>query len=152
MKETSSLRWGWIVSAAVLTGIAVFPIGFILTSLEGLLGIQQPVNAFDPMAWVLSPPSFFLAPIPFGYLAARKARSRFTLHGVLVGLIAALIFVPVLLLMPSLWGEMGPNYYLEALNSAAKIIGGGLGGILASRWSASRQDAAQQTHAARRDA
>jgi hypothetical protein len=123
-----------------------------LTSLEGLIGIQQPANAFDPMVWVLSPPSFFLAPIPFGYLAARKARSQFTLHGVLVGLLAALMFLPVLLLMPSLWGDIGPNYYLEALNSAVKVVGGGLGGFLASRWSASRQDAAQQTHAARRDA
>ena len=56
---------------------------------------------------------------------ARKAESRFALHGALVGLVAALIY------MGLAWGQPQPLLYKVA--HGLKVAGGMAGGIVASR-------------------
>src|SRR4051812_36706861 len=92
----AGVRWGWVWLGAVLLEVCTIPFLFAyMAVLSGLFGIQA-VGAFDLKGWLIMPPFFFAVPIPFGVWIARRARQRLVLHGALVGLIAALLFVPAL--------------------------------------------------------
>ena len=66
-----------------------------------------------------------LACFLFALWVARRVDSRFVLHGILVGLVAALIYVALTR------GRPEPAAYLVA--HGLKIIGGAAGGFVASR-------------------
>ena len=55
----------------------------------------------------------------------RRVESRFVLHGALVGLVAALLYVGLS------WGQPQPLLY--QISHGFKIVGGIVGGIIASR-------------------
>jgi hypothetical protein len=68
-----------------------------------------------------------------GLWVARKIDSRFTLHGVLVGIFANILFVMILL--PAILGDQLPaGYWIGALPSfAIKIAGAAAGGYVGGR-------------------
>jgi hypothetical protein len=129
----SGIRWGWVVLGAVLTEVCTFPVMMAFMWVYGFFGVHE-IGAFEPKGLLLSPPIFLVAALPFGLWTAVMARQRFVLHGALVGLIAALLFLPVLIGMPQSWAPPGPNYYGEVFNSSVKVIGGALGGAIAARF------------------
>lgn len=64
-------------------------------------------------------------PFIFAMWVGRRVESRFVLHGGLVGLVAALIYIGLS------WGQPQPLLY--QISHGFKIIGGIAGGIVASR-------------------
>ena len=132
-----SIRWGWVLLGALGAEAATLPVGLAITSIFGLVGLKSS-GTFDPTNFLLSPPIFFLPLLAAGFLVARRIGDRFALHGAAVGLIAALVFLPILVWMPWMWEPAGPNYPLEAVNEVAKIFGGALGGYIAAKTSRAR--------------
>ena len=64
-------------------------------------------------------------PFIFAIWVGRRLESRFVLHGGLVGLVAALIYIGLS------WGQPQPLLY--HISHGFKIVGGMAGGIVASR-------------------
>lgn len=60
----------------------------------------------------------------FGFWAARSARSRFLLHGLLVGVVAMAIYLALT--------RLGPEPWAYVVAHALKLAGGALGGWMAS--------------------
>ncbi len=114
----SSVRWGWVILAAVVAQALLIPVDYGLSALAAFLGWVRGDSLLTRVAIVLV---MFLA----GLWAARKARGHFTANGVFVGLFAALIFLPVLIAIQP------PYPGMEAINEALKVLGGALGGGLA---------------------
>jgi putative membrane protein (TIGR04086 family) len=72
----------------------------------------------------------------FGIWAARRAASRQVLHGVLVGVVAMLVYGAIFLVAtrfaPPEQAEPQPLLYY-VLGHGFKLLGGGLGGLVAAR-------------------
>ena len=64
-------------------------------------------------------------PSLFAVWVCKRAESRFVLHGALVGVVAALIYIGLA------WGQPQPLLYKIA--HGLKVVGGVAGGIVASR-------------------
>jgi hypothetical protein len=113
MKSTP-LRWGRVLVGGFLAELLVFAIVFPVFSLFG----QRAFLASILIASAVMP--FILA-----VWVARGIESRFVLHGALVGLVAALIYMAIA------WGQPQPLLYKIA--HGLKIVGGMAGGAVASR-------------------
>jgi len=113
----SSVRWGWVILAAVVAQALLIPIDYALSALAAFLGWFGDDTRMTRIALFLV---MFLA----GLWAARRARGHFTANGFFVGLFAALIFLPVLIAIQA------PYPGMEAVNALLKIIAGALGGGL----------------------
>ena len=108
------LRWlrivaGGFLAEAVLIGIAI-PVG---------LKFGQ-----HPLLWIAPAGSLVLCFI-FGWWAARGAGSRFALHGLLVGMVAMLIYLALTRLQAEPWEYVAAH--------ALKLLGGAAGGVVAGR-------------------
>ena len=110
----ADLRWGRAILGGILAELVVFVIVFPLRHFFG----QQ---AF--LASILAASSAM--PFLFALWVARRADSRYVLHGVIVGVVAALFYLIVA------WGQPEPLLYRIA--HGLKIVGGWLGGVLAAR-------------------
>ena len=108
------IRWGRILVGGVLAELIVFAIVFPTLSLFGQ-------RAFLASILVASA----AMPFVFAVWVGRRADSRFVLHGALVGLVAALVYLAVA------WGQPQPLLYKIA--HGLKIAGGMAGGALVSR-------------------
>jgi putative membrane protein (TIGR04086 family) len=117
MTPTRSLRWGRILLGGLFIELAMF--AFVI-----------PLQAISPTVLYYSVP--FLAigtAVLFGAWAAKPAQSRHVLHGVLVALVASLIYV-------SLTTAAGANSEIPLLyhfSHGLRLLGGGIGGWLAAR-------------------
>jgi hypothetical protein len=67
----------------------------------------------------------------FAVWVSQRIESRFVVHGALVGLVAALIY------MGLAWGQPQPLLY--KISHGLKVVGGMAGGIVASRWKRTRE-------------
>ena len=114
MAKIAQIHWGRILLGGFLAELLVFAIVFPTRYLFG----QQAFLASILIASALMP---FL----FAVWVGRRIDSRFVLHGVLVGLVAALIY------MGLAWGRPQPLLYKIA--HGLKLVGGAAGGIVASR-------------------
>jgi hypothetical protein len=114
MAKIAQIHWGRILLGGFLAELMVFAIVFPTRYLFG----QQAFLASILIASALMP---FL----FAVWVGRRIDSRFVLHGVLVGLVAALIY------MGLAWGQPQPLLYKIA--HGLKLVGGAAGGALASR-------------------
>ncbi len=101
-----------------------------------LLAIYMPakiyaVPAFPAIAILAMLGSMFLG----GLWAVRKIDSRFLLHGVLVGIIANVVFyVPLFTLVPIFWPNESIGGLLEHIFAAAiKILGAAIGSYVGGR-------------------
>ena len=67
----------------------------------------------------------FVMPLILAIWVGKRITSRFVLHGALVGLVAALIYMVIA------WGQPQPLLYKIA--HGLKVVGGAAGGLMASR-------------------
>jgi putative membrane protein (TIGR04086 family) len=117
-------------------------IRWLLVLLAGFLAEVLVIALVIPFALLLgkntltysAPAASFLACFVFGIWVGRGLNSRFVLHGILVGVVATLIYVALTR------GGPEPPAYLVA--HALKLLGGAAGGLVAAR----RYKPAQQLH------
>jgi putative membrane protein (TIGR04086 family) len=108
------IHWGRIVLAAFLTELAIFAVFIPFLVKYG----EQPAR-------YLVPPLALVMTFLFSVWAGKKIESRFVLHGVLVGIVATLMYVALTLAQPE------PFIYIVA--HALKIVGGAAGGRVAEK-------------------
>lgn len=113
----SSVRWGWVILAAVIAQALLIPVDYALSALGAWLG------------WVrgdllLSRVSIALIMFLAGLWVSRHARAHFTANGLFVGLCAVLIYLPVLIAVQP------PYPLMEVANGLLKIVAAALGGGL----------------------
>jgi Na+(H+)/acetate symporter ActP len=113
MKPTQ-LRLGRVVVGGFLAEALVFAIVFPVLYLFGQ-------RAFLASILIASA----VMPFIFAIWVGRRIESGFVLHGGLVGLVAALIY------MGLAWGQPQPRLYKIA--HGLKVVGGMAGGVVASR-------------------
>lgn len=112
--KPNQLRWGRVLIGGFLAELLVFAVVFPVFYLFG----QQ---AFLASVLIASA----VLPFIFAIWVGSRIESRFVLHGALVGLVAALIY------MGLAWGQPQPLLYKIA--HGLKIVGGAAGGVVASR-------------------
>ena len=110
-----SLRWGRVLIGAVLMEVVLFAIA---------AGAYFLPNGQNLLLYVI-PPACLVTSLYFGYWAARGAGNRYILHGALVGIIAAVVYIALT------WRHTLPMAY--TVSHFLKIIGGALGGLIAQR-------------------
>jgi len=117
-ERTDKMHWGRILLGGFVAELLVFAIVFPVLHLFG----QHAFLVSIPIASAVMP---FLLAIWVG----RRVTSRFVLHGVLVGAVAALVYIALA------WGQPQPLLY--QISHALKIAGGLAGGVVTSRWQSS---------------
>jgi len=123
-----SMRWGWILLGGFLAELLVFAIVIPLSLVAGQASLLYS-----------APPASFVGSFVFGWWVARKAPGRAALHGTMVGVAAALIYVAISRAQPE------PPAYIVA--HVLKVLGGAAGGYMAAR----RGPAAGDTSTPRRN-
>jgi hypothetical protein len=113
MKFTQ-LRWRRIFVAGLLAELLVFAVVFPTLYLFGQ-------RAFLASILIASA----VMPFIFAVWVGKHIESRFVLHGAVVGLVAALIYIAIS------WGQPQPLLY--KISHAFKVVGGVAGGIVAAR-------------------
>ena len=113
----SSVRWGWVILAAVIAQALLIPIDYALGALAAWLGWMRG----NPL---LTRIAVFLVMFLAGLWVSRHARAHFTANGLFVGLFAVLLFIPVLIVVPP------PYPGMAAINELLKIVAAALGGGL----------------------
>jgi hypothetical protein len=113
MKSTQ-LRWGRVMVGGFLAELLVFATVFPALYLFG----QRTFLATILIASAVMP---FI----FAIWVGRRIESNFLLHGALVGVVAALIYMGIA------WGQPQPLLYKIA--HGLKVVGGVVGGVVASR-------------------
>ena len=108
------MRWRRVLAGGFLAELTVFAIVFPVLYLFGQ-------RAFLASILVASA----VMPFMFALWVCRRLGSRFVLHGALVGLVAALVYLVVA------WGQPQPLLYKIA--HGLKVLGGAAGGLAASR-------------------
>jgi uncharacterized membrane protein HdeD (DUF308 family) len=110
----ASLHWGRVILGGVLAELGVFAIVFPVLHFFG----QRAFLASILVASAVLP--FILA-----LWVVRRVESHFALHGFLVGLVAAVMYLVIA------WGQPEPLLYKVA--HGLKLLGGLLGGVWAGR-------------------
>ena len=107
------IRWKLVIAGALLAevGIAalVFPVRFFV-------GEAAFINSVSPACLAMC--------LVFGFWAGVRAREKAVLHGTLVGVVAALLYMLLTI------GQTLPPEFMVA--HAVKVVGGLAGGALAS--------------------
>ena len=114
MAKSTQMHWGRVVVGGFLAELVVFAIVFPVQYLFG----QRAFLVSIPIASAVMP---FI----FAVWVGRCVESRFVLHGALVGVVAALIY------MGLAWGQPQPLLY--QISHGLKVVGGLAGGVVASR-------------------
>ena len=108
------IRWGWVLLGALLADVAVTLLVVPVALLDG----------YEHLGYV-APTAAFVGVLVVAYWIARKASQRAVLHGLLVGLVAMLIYIPV---------ELADEVtFAHALSSLLKVLGGVVGGFVVAR-------------------
>lgn len=120
--SNSRIHWGRVVIGGLLAEVvlilAIVPLGLRLG---------------ETFLHYAAPPGSFLTCFGAALWVTRRVQSRFILHGVLVGVVAALIYIGLTRAHPE------PLVYVVA--HGLKVLGGGCGGFVAGRRSASTSKA-----------
>jgi hypothetical protein len=96
------INWKWILIAAILSELVSFAIYAVVWQYAGTTGkIIYSLDWFGLMFWG-------------GLWVSHKIESRFVLHGLLVGLVANILYIPL--------RPFDPGVAFEANSSAARII------------------------------
>jgi len=113
MSPTIKIRWGLALLGGFLAEAGIFAVMPIALQ----FGDQAPLYVIPPTCLVMT--------FVFGFWVGRRAGSRFVLHGTLVGVVAALIYIGLTL------GQTLPLAYV--VSHFLKVLGGMAGGFVASR-------------------
>jgi hypothetical protein len=108
------MNWGRILVAAFLIELVLLAIAIPLN----LSGAGR-VNLY------VIPPAAFLATFAITVWLGRGIKSKFVLHGVLVGIVGTAIYVGLTRAQPEPWQYIGANML--------KVIGGAAGGMVLAR-------------------
>ena len=112
--NSSGIHWGRVLVGGLLAEtaliLAIVPLGLRLG---------------DAFLHYAAPPGSFITCFLGALWVARRIQSRFILHGVLVGVVAALIYVALTRAKPE------PLAYIVA--HALKLVGGACGGLVSKR-------------------
>ena len=112
--SNSRIHWGRILIGGLLAEVvlilAIVPLGLRLG---------------ERFLHVTAPPGSFLTCFGAALWVSRRVQSRFILHGVLAGVVAALIYLGLTRAQPE------PLVYVVA--HGLKVLGGGCGGFVAGR-------------------
>ena len=119
------LHWGRIVAGGLLAEIALI-----------LAIVPAGLKLGDKFLHYTAGPGSFLFCFLGAWWVCRKVESRFVLHGILVGVVAALFYIGLTRFRPE------PLAYIIA--HVLKLAGGALGALVAQR----RREAAQSAAAA----
>lgn len=114
MAKSAQIHWGRVVVGGFLAELMVFAIVFPTRYLFGQ-------RAFLASILIASA----VMPFLFAVWVGRHVESRFVIHGALVGVVAALIYLGLA------WGQPQPLSYKIA--HGLKLVGGVAGGVVASR-------------------
>jgi uncharacterized membrane protein len=114
MTNTARIHWIKILIGGFLAEAAVFAVVIPVFMASGARGVLY-----------AAPVASLVMCFIFGLLVARRVESRPVLHGMLVGVVAALLYVALTRGRPEPWA------YLVA--HALKILGGAAGGAAARR-------------------
>jgi hypothetical protein len=109
-----SIQWGRVLLAAFLMELALFAIAVPLF----LSGAGQ-------VLLYVVPPAALLATFAITVWLGRGIKSKFVLHGVLIGVVGTLMYVGLTRVKPEPW------QYLVA--HALKVVGGAAGGMVLAR-------------------
>jgi len=113
MSPTGKIRWGLALLGGFLAELGIFAIMPVAL----WFGDRTPLYVIPPACLVMT----FLS----GLWVARKAGARFLLHGALVGVVAALIYIGLTI------GKTLPLAYV--VSHFLKILGGMGGGFVAGQ-------------------
>src|SRR5438874_1970207 len=113
MRSSTKIRWGLALLGGFLAEAGIFAVMPIALQ----FGSQGPLYVIPPTCVVMT--------FVFGFWVARRAESRFVLHGALVGVVAALIYIGLTL------GKTLPWAYV--VSHFLKVLGGMAGGFVARR-------------------
>jgi hypothetical protein len=124
MSKQGGIRWGRVLLGGFLVEVVLFAITIPVFLLAGTQGI---------MAMVV--PALFIVDFLFGYWVARKVQAHFALHGLLVGVVATLLYLGLNLAMS---GSLTPvlemyGSFLFLLANGARLLGATLGAVLAQK-------------------
>lgn len=114
-----NIRWGWVLLGGLLAELVVFAIVIPLSFLAGRESLPYSAS-----------PASFVATFAFGLWVAQKSPQRRVLHGILVGVVATLIYVGTSL------GRPEPIAYVVA--HVLKVLGGAAGGFVALKRGAAK--------------
>ena len=113
MSPIPKIRWGLALLGGFLAEAGVFAV--VPVALR--FGEQAPLYVIPPTCLVMT--------FVFGFWVARRAGSRFVLHGTLVGVVAALIYIGLTV------GQPLPLAYV--VSHFLKVFGGMAGGFAVGR-------------------
>jgi hypothetical protein len=119
------LRWGRIVIGGFLTEAVIIAGFFALLFATRLAGAPEVALPETPVDFANAIISSFGVTFLFALWVCRRVESHHVLHGVLVGVVAILIFV--------LLTQAEPEPPLYILAHGLKIVGGATGGYVAKR-------------------
>ena len=114
MSVSTRIHWGRVLMGGFLAEVAIFVVAVAVLL---LFGERAVLYALPPTSLVMT----FL----FAVRVGQRIESRFVLHGLLLGVVATLLYVGLTLARPE------PFLYLVA--HGLKILGGGVGGFVAER-------------------
>jgi hypothetical protein len=127
--EIQQIRWRLVVAAAVLAELSVIAIFFVLLFGAMAAGVPEIARPLSTLDYVDALVSSFVMVFVFTLWVGRRIESGFVLHGILVGVVATLLFV-VLNFGVSGTLEEPPLYWVA---HGLKILGGLTGGLVAER-------------------
>ncbi|MGO9339349.1 MAG: hypothetical protein ACLPY1_17775 [Terracidiphilus sp.] len=121
------LHWGRVTIGGVCAELAVFAIVFPVLHFFGQTAFLASILAAS-----------LLMPFLFAIWVDRRVESHFILHGLLVGVMAALVYLLVA------WGQPEPLLYKVA--HGLKLVGGILGGALSAFRASHRRVSSRVPH------
>jgi hypothetical protein len=125
-----SIRWGRIVLGAFLAEAAVLALFFLILGIARVAGVPEIAAPMTPLDYVEALVLSFVGIFVFTLWVARPLESGFVLHGVLVALVATLLF---LVLWGATAGSILEQPILYWVAHALKLAGGIAGGLAAAR-------------------
>ena len=129
MSAMRQIHWGRIVIAGFLAEATVFTLFFSLLLAATLAGVPELASPMSTLDYIDALVSSFASIFFFTLWVGRRIESGFVLHGVLVGMVAMLLF---LCLIFGFQGsvEQPPLYWVA---HGLKLLGGLAGGLVAER-------------------
>src|ERR1700724_478076 len=113
-KKCMSIQWGRVLLAAFLMEVILFAIAIPLC-----------LSGAGRLLVYVVPPVALAATFAVTVWLGRRIKTKFVLHGVLIGVVGTLIYVAITRAQPEPW-----QYWVA---HALKIVGGAAGGMVRAR-------------------
>lgn len=118
MQPAVRIRWGLVLIGGLLAEVVVLGLFVAVVSLASFEAGQY-----------ATPAASFAGTFLLAVWAGRKLESSFVLHGLLIGVVAVMVYTGLGLLNP----ESGPLPFVYIVAHGFKLVGGIAGGLVAQR-------------------